>query len=358
MDRIELSFGPRALELGPRVLERSSGRVILATRTAGGAASSERREEFELEQLHAACAADEDAAILWQACENHALRAAPAQVMGIVNVTPDSFSDGGQYLDPELAIDHGMRLVRDGAQLLDVGGESTRPGAVPVSAAEELERVAPVVQGLAARRSSAAASFELSIDTTKAEVAAAALDAGATLVNDVSAGRADEDLLPLVADRGARIVLMHMQGEPRSMQRAPHYADVVADVCAFLRERVAACLAAGIDAASIVVDPGIGFGKTLDHNLALLARLHELRSLGLPLLLGVSRKSFMAHLARRQGVADSLETSGRAGGSAAAVALGVAAGAKILRVHDVALMAETVRVAEAIAGSPPQGSAS
>lgn len=218
--------------------------------------------------------------------------ALPGAVMGIVNVTPDSFSDGGTCLDPGLAVAHGLALAAAGAAWLDVGGESSRPGATPVPAATEIARVVPVIAGL--RR--AGCDLPLSVDTCKAEVAAAALDAGAVLVNDISAG-ADPAMLSLVAQRGAGICLMHMQGTPATMQQAPRYRDVVAEVGTSLHAAMARACAAGIAAEAIVLDPGVGFGKTTGHNLALLAGLESLQALGRPLLLGVSRKRFVGELA-------------------------------------------------------------
>ena len=210
-------------------------------------------------------------------------------VMGIVNVTPDSFSDGGRYLDADRAVAHGLALVAAGAGVLDVGGESTRPGAEPVTEAEELRRVLPVISRLAAE-----AAVPVSIDTSKAAVAAAALDAGATVVNDVTAGRADPDILDVVARAGAGYVAMHMQGEPRTMQHEPRYDDVVAEVGAFLVERLAVARDAGIAADALCADPGIGFGKRVDDNLDLLARLDELIArVDVPVLVGTSRKAFL-----------------------------------------------------------------
>ncbi len=261
------------------------------------------------------------------------------RMMGIVNVTPDSFSDGGAFLDPSRAIEHGLELAAEGADLLDVGGESTRPGSDPVPVDEETRRVVPVIAALARR-----AGVPLSVDTTKSAVARAALDAGATIVNDVSAGCFDAAMLPLVAERRAGFVAMHMQGTPRDMQVAPTYGDVVADVLEFLRARGYQALEAGVERGKLWIDPGIGFGKTLEHNLALLRRLSELRSLGLPICLGVSRKSFLARIAGRESPAQE-----RLGGTAAAVALGVAGGAEILRVHDVRVMRECALAARAIA---------
>lgn len=253
--------------------------------------------------------------------------------MGIVNVTPDSFSDGGRWLDPEAAVAHGERLRAAGADILDVGGESTRPGAAAVDAAEERRRVVPVVEALAA------AGARVSVDTMKAEVAAAALDAGATFVNDVSALR-DPDMLPLVADRGCDVCLVHMRGEPRTMQEDPRYADVVDEVRAFLAERAQAALDAGVGAERIVVDPGIGFGKTVDHNLELLDRLDELVALGFPVLVGTSRKSFLGRIAGS-------DAGERLPGTIATNVLALARGASIFRVHDVAPVREALTVAAA-----------
>ncbi|MCA8981712.1 MAG: dihydropteroate synthase [Planctomycetes bacterium] len=274
--------------------------------------------------------------------------------MGVVNVTPDSFSDGGRFLDPAAAVAHGLRLLAEGAALLDVGGESTRPGAAEVPLRDELERVIPVVRGLVE------AGAAVSIDTRKSGVAEAALDAGAQVVNDVSAGRHDSRLLELVAEREVPLIAMHMRGEPATMQVSPRYDDPVGEVCEDLRERAAACLKAGIRPSKIILDPGIGFGKSVHHNLALLSRLVELRSLGLPLCLGVSRKSFISHVTGaatsedwRQGRSID-RPEGRVGGTAAAVAFCVLGGADWLRVHDVSIMSEAAAVAHAIArGLPP-----
>jgi dihydropteroate synthase len=256
--------------------------------------------------------------------------------MGVVNVTPDSFSDGGLYLDPEAAIAHGLELARDGAEILDVGGESTRPGAEEVGVEEELARVAPVVAGLAG-------TATVSIDTSKVAVAEAALDAGASIVNDVTALAGDPGLGALCAEREAVLVLMHMQGTPRTMQANPTYDDVVDDVKAFLSERIEAAIAAGVDEEQIWLDPGIGFGKTLEHNLELLRRLSELRELGRPLVIGASRKSFI-------GKVDGSDAGDRLGGTIASSVLAAAEGADVLRVHDVAEAFQALRVAEAILG--------
>ncbi|MBS1860149.1 MAG: dihydropteroate synthase [Actinobacteria bacterium] len=257
--------------------------------------------------------------------------------MGVVNVTPDSFSDGGLYLDPDAAIAHGEELAADGAAILDVGGESTRPGAEPVSAEEELRRVRPVVEGLAPL------GVAISVDTSKATVAAAALDGGARVVNDVTALRGDPQMAALVADRGAGVILMHMAGEPRTMQVDPHYEDVVAEVREFLAARLAVAVAAGIDEERIWLDPGIGFGKTDEHNFELLRGLGELASLGRPLVVGTSRKSFI-------GRADGSGTDDRLGGTIATSVLAAAAGAAVLRVHDVRELAEALDVVNAVLG--------
>jgi dihydropteroate synthase len=259
------------------------------------------------------------------------------QLMGVVNVTPDSFSDGGLYLDPEAAVAHGRELAEAGAEILDVGGESTRPGAEPVGEAEELRRVIPVIQGLVA------ADCHVSVDTSKAAVAVAALEAGAEIVNDVTALRGDPEMASLCAERGAGVVLMHMLGEPRTMQEDPRYDDVVADVRAFLVERLEAAVAAGIDEERIWLDPGIGFGKTAAHNMELLRRLGELRDLGRPLVIGTSRKSFIGRV-------DGSPADRRLGGTIASSVLAAAAGAEVLRVHDVAEVRQALTVAAAILG--------
>lgn len=259
------------------------------------------------------------------------------KLMGVVNVTPDSFSDGGLYLDPEAAIAHGEELAAAGAAILDIGGESTRPGAEEVPEAEELRRVVPVVAGLAG------SGAEISIDTSKAAVAAAALDAGAAIVNDVTALRGDPGMAALCAERGATVVLMHMLGDPRTMQRDPTYGDVVAEVGAFLAERLQAAVAAGIAEERIWLDPGIGFGKTAEHNLELLRRLPELRRLGRPLVIGTSRKSFIGRL-------DGSPAGERLGGTIASSVLAAAEGAEVLRVHDVREVAEAIKLAGAVLG--------
>jgi dihydropteroate synthase len=263
-----------------------------------------------------------------------------ARLMGIVNVTPDSFSDGGLFLDPARAIAHGRELAAAGADILDVGGESTRPGAEPVDAAEELWRVEPVVEALAA---DAGPGVAVSLDTAKAAVAAVALDAGAEIVNDVTALRSDPELAWLCADRGCAVVLMHMLGTPRTMQDDPRYVDVMDDVKAFLAARIETAVVAGIAEERIWIDPGIGFGKTAAHNLELLRRLGELRDLGRPVVIGASRKSFIGTLTGR-GVTE------RIGGTIAASVIALARGADVLRVHDVAELRDAVATAEAILG--------
>ena len=268
----------------------------------------------------------------------------PYRLMGIVNVTPDSFSDGGLFLAPDAAVAHARELAAEGAEILDVGGESTRPGAEPVSPAEELRRVLPVLEGLA----EAAPGAQLSIDTTKAQVARAAIAAGAQLVNDVSALRGDPGMAELIADSGVECCLMHMLGEPRTMQRDPRYEDVVDEVRAFLEERLEFAVAAGIPEQRIMLDPGIGFGKTLAHNLELLRRLSELAGLGRPLVVGTSRKGFLGVLgARAHGHEQPLEPTRRLPGTIATSVLAFERGASVLRVHDVAPVAEALAVAAA-----------
>jgi dihydropteroate synthase len=268
--------------------------------------------------------------------------------MGIVNVTPDSFSDGGLFLDPTAAVAHGLELAAQGADILDIGGESTRPGAEPVSFEEELRRVLPVVEGVAAAGSVAGQGStpirpQISIDTSKAAVAAAALAAGASLVNDVSAFRADPLMAGLVADRGAECCLMHMRGSPRTMQRAggPKYDDVVDDVKSFLEERLRFAVNEGVREELIMLDPGIGFGKTVAHNLTLLRRLGELTALGRPLVVGTSRKSFLGRVALAEVAADRLP------GTIATNVLAFARGASVFRVHDVAPVREALAVTAA-----------
>jgi dihydropteroate synthase len=259
-------------------------------------------------------------------------------VMGVLNVTPDSFSDGGRFLEPDAAVKHVLDMVAEGADVVDIGAESSRPGAEPVPEEEELRRLIPVVQEVCRQ-----VAVPVSVDTTKAAVARQALEAGAAIINDISALRADPAMAAVVAAVGAGLVLMHRQGTPKTMQRAPRYGDVVAEVREFLRERVQAAAEAGIAADHILLDPGIGFGKNLSHNLTLLARLDELRPLGRPILVGVSRKSFIGEIIGRR-------TGDRLMGTAAAVAVAVLRGAGMVRVHDVKMMKDVVRMVDAIAG--------
>lgn len=260
-------------------------------------------------------------------------------VMGVLNVTPDSFSDGGGFFGPVLATRHAVQMVADGADIVDVGGESTRPGSDPVAAEEELGRVLPVIERLAEE----IPGIPISIDTRKPEVAAAALEAGALIVNDVSAGRGP-GMFDVVRDVGAGMVLMHMKGEPKTMQEEPRYNDVVAEVHGFLRERVEAAEFAGIDPQCLAVDPGIGFGKNLQHNLTLMRNVDALLDLGRPVLVGPSRKRFIGTLL-------DVPEDERVEGTAGAVAWLVAKGARIVRVHDVKAMARVVKVVDAIAGA-------
>jgi dihydropteroate synthase len=258
--------------------------------------------------------------------------------MGIVNVTPDSFSDGGQFLDPDSAVEHGLELAAQGADILDVGGASTRPGAEPVPVADELGRAVPVVERLAG------AGRRVSIDTTKHEVAAAALQAGATLVNDVSAFRFAPEIAGLVADAGADCCLVHMRGEPRTMQAEAHYDDVVGEVKAFLEERLAAAVDAGIAEERVWLDPGIGFGKTAEHNLELLRRLDEIVAIGRPVVIGTSRKSFLGKLLGGRPADERLP------GTIATNVMALERGATVFRVHDVAPVADALAIAAATVG--------
>jgi dihydropteroate synthase len=260
-------------------------------------------------------------------------------VMGIVNVTPDSFSDGGQYLDADAAVGHALKLAADGADILDIGGESTRPGAKPVPLEDELARVVPVVRRLAAQT-----RVPISVDTSKAEVAFRALEAGASIVNDITAGRGDPAIVEVVHQAAAGIVLMHMQGTPETMQLNPTYVDVIREVRAFLAERVQAFLDGGVPAERIAIDPGIGFGKTFEHNMALLRDLRELGSIGRPVVLGVSRKGMLGQI------------TGRPRGERLAASLAAACycashgAAHVLRVHDVAPTVDAARIIGAILG--------
>lgn len=276
-------------------------------------------------------------------CAGRLLRLDRPRVMGIVNVTPDSFSDGGHHASVEAAVAHGLRLVDEGADILDIGGESTRPGAEPVDEATELARVLPVVEALASRT-----AVPISIDTTKPAVMRAALAAGAGMVNDVMALRSEGALEALAASRAA-VVLMHMAGEPRTMQEAPAYDDVVGEVHRFLAERVFACEMSGIDKRRIVIDPGFGFGKALEHNLALLVQLKRFTEIGVPVLAGLSRKSSLGQITGRA-VADRLAAS------VAAHLVAVQNGAMVVRVHDVAATVDALKVWAAVAAVPtPRG---
>jgi dihydropteroate synthase len=283
---------------------------------------------------------------LWQAL-SHALtaydaalaRTTPTRIMGILNVTPDSFSDGGQYLDPGAAEARARAMVEEGAQILDIGGESTRPGAATVPVEEELRRVLPVVQRLVGKTAAA-----ISVDTRKAAVARTCLDAGAAIVNDVSGLTFDPELGRVVAQAQATLVLMHMGGRPETMQHAPHYEDVVADTLRFLRRQIRAAMEAGISADHLWIDPGFGFGKTVAHNLEILRRLREYTSIGAPIVVGTSRKSTLGHVLGGVPEGERLE------GTAATVAVAIAHGARTVRVHDVKEIARVVRMTDAILG--------
>jgi len=257
------------------------------------------------------------------------------RVMGIVNVTPDSFSDGGQHSTTESAIAHALQLVSDGADVLDIGGESTRPGAKEISEAEELQRVIPVIEALAKQ-----ITIPVAIDTSKPGVMRAAVNAGATIINDVFALRRD-DALDVAAELKVPVILMHMQGEPGSMQAAPHYDDAVTEVHSFLTQRIFACEMAGISKKNIVIDPGFGFGKSLEHNLALLAQLRRFVEMGVPVLAGLSRKSMIGTLTGR-------DVNDRVYGSVAAALIAAQNGAKIIRVHDVAATVDALKVWNAV----------
>jgi dihydropteroate synthase len=259
-------------------------------------------------------------------------------VMGVINTTPDSFSDGGSFDTLEKARTRALEMEKAGADIIDIGGESTRPGAEPLPLKEELRRTVPLIESLAGEL-----GVPISIDTYKSEVAARALNAGASILNDISALRFDEALAPLAAERGVPVILMHMQGEPRGMQENPQYEDVVGDISRFLRERAAAAIEAGISREKLLVDPGIGFGKTVEHNLEILRRIEEFHSLSYPLVLGTSRKRFIGSVLDRP-------VDRRLLGTAATVAFAVARGVDVVRVHDVEEMVEVVRMADAAAG--------
>jgi dihydropteroate synthase len=280
---------------------------------------------------------DLDPAVRTLDCSGRSLILDRPRIMGIVNVTPDSFSDGGEHFDAEAAIAHGLKLASEGADMLDVGGESTRPGAGAVSATEEIRRVTPVIEALVAQT-----SLPISIDTGKPEVMRAAIAAGAGFINDVRALRTD-GALEAVAQLKVPVCLMHMQGEPQTMQDAPHYDDVIAEVHRFLADRILACEMAGIERKCIVVDPGFGFGKNLEHNLTLLAGLRGLADLGVPVLVGLSRKRMIGVLTGED------EPLTRLHGSVAAAVLAAERGAVILRVHDVAATRQALAVQIALA---------
>jgi dihydropteroate synthase len=265
-------------------------------------------------------------------CRNRVLDLGIPVVMGVLNVTPDSFSDGGRYFSLEAAVERGLRMAEEGAAIVDVGGESTRPGATEVGVAEEIDRVVPVIERLAART-----PVVLSVDTSKPDVMAAALSAGAHLVNDIR-GLQAPGALETVARSTAAVCIMHMQGEPATMQQDPRYRDVVREVAEFLSARAAACIAAGIEASRICIDPGIGFGKRLEHNLALLANLPALTGLGYPVLVGVSRKSLIGMITCRP-------AGNRLPGSIALAALAAERGASIIRAHDVSETVDAVKIA-------------
>ena len=275
-------------------------------------------------------------ATIWR-CRNLAFRFQRAMIMGVVNVTPDSFSDGGRFLDPDAALRHATAMLEAGADLLDVGGESSRPGAEAISEAEELRRVIPVIEAIRRRHREA----RISIDTTKAAVAEAALAAGAVVVNDISAAGHDPRMAGVVRESGAGLVLMHMRGTPRTMQDDPRYEDVVADIRGYLAERVEAMVAAGVERERLAVDPGIGFGKDLAHNLRLVAGLREFAALGRPVLLGLSRKRFLGAITGR-------EPGDRLPASLAGLCAGVLLGAHIVRVHDVRESRDAAAVMDAL----------
>ena len=258
-------------------------------------------------------------------------------IMGVLNVTPDSFSDAGDFFDRETAVARGIQIAAEGADILDIGGESTRPGAESVSAEQELQRVIPVIEKLRGK-----IDIPISIDTSKAEVADGALHAGASIINDVSGGRADEEMLPLAAKRKAALVVMHMKGEPRTMQKNPHYGDVVREVADFFRQQYSRAIRCGIDPMRLAFDPGIGFGKTSEHNLALLRNVEELRVNTRPLVIGVSRKSFLGKLV------GSTQMSDRAAPTVALTAVLRARGADVLRVHDVKENVAALRITETV----------
>jgi dihydropteroate synthase len=258
-------------------------------------------------------------------------------IMGVLNVTPDSFTDGGEFFELDKAVEHGLRMAADGAQIVDVGGESTRPRAEPVSAEEELRRVIPVIEQLRTKT-----DVIISIDTSKASVASAAIRAGASIVNDVTGGQVDKEMMPLIAETGSAFIVMHMQGTPQTMQIAPRYENVVGEISDFFRQQYARAIVYRIDPMAIAFDPGIGFGKTLEHNLELLAKLELLRVNDRPIVIGVSRKSFLGKLIHRKEIGDRLAPA------VALTSLLRARGADVLRVHDVKQNVNALKVTEAI----------
>jgi dihydropteroate synthase len=257
-------------------------------------------------------------------------------VMGIVNVTPDSFSDGGQFYDPQVAISHAKKLVSEGADIIDIGGESTRPGSEAVSLEDELDRVIPAIKGIAHEN-----SIPISIDTCKSEVAMAALDAGASMINDISAMTFDPKIADVASENGVPLILMHMQGTPKNMQKNPEYIDVVGDIKEFLNERIEFAVSKGVSKDKIIIDPGIGFGKTLENNYDIIRRLNEFTEVGQPVLIGTSRKSFI-------GQTLDLEVTDRLIGSLATITMSIINGVDIVRVHDVKESMQTVRMTDAI----------
>ncbi|HEX4638438.1 MAG TPA: dihydropteroate synthase [Chthoniobacterales bacterium] len=256
-------------------------------------------------------------------------------IMGVLNVTPDSFSDGGEFFNRDAAVERGLQIAAEGADIIDIGGESARPGAEPISAEEELKRVIPVIEKLRDK-----IDIFISIDTSKSQVARAALNAGASIINDVTAGRGDEQMLALAATRKAALVLMHMQGEPLTMQKNPHYADVVREVGDFFRQQYARAIECGVDPMTVAFDPGIGFGKTLEHNLSLLKNLEQLRAENRPLVVGVSRKSFLGKLVGSNEIAD------RTAPTIAMTSILRQRGAEVIRVHDVKENVAALRMTE------------
>lgn len=258
-------------------------------------------------------------------------------IMGILNVTPDSFSDGGRYADEESALAHAREMADAGADIIDIGGESTRPGAAPLAEEEELRRIIPLIERLASEL-----AVPISVDTYKSSVAKKAIEAGATIVNDISGLRFSRDMANVVADSGVAVIIMHIKGTPRDMQQNPVYDDVVGEVLAYLEEGIGIAVKAGVDREKILIDPGIGFGKTLGHNLSIMNRLNEFRALGRPIVLGTSRKKFIGMVL---GVPDPEQ---RVDGTAATTALGIERGARVVRVHDVARMAQVAKMTDAI----------